>query len=38
MSWVRRSFAILLIVIFVILFVAVLVLTQVNSSFAHSGG
>jgi hypothetical protein len=37
MIWVRRIFAIPLIIIFVVLFIVVLVLTQVNSSFANPG-
>ncbi len=37
MIWVRRISAIPLIIIFVILFIAALVLTQVNSTFANPG-
>jgi len=37
MIWVRRIFAIPLIIIFVVLFIVVLVLTQVNGTFANPG-
>ena len=37
MIWVRRIFAIPLIILFVVLFIVVLVLTQVNSTFADPG-
>ncbi len=37
MIWVRRILAIPLIILFVVLFIVVLVLTQVNSTFANPG-
>ncbi len=37
MIWVRRIFAIPLIIIFVVIFILVLVLTQVNGTFANPG-
>ena len=37
MIWVRRTLAIPLIIIFVVLFIVVLVLTQVNGTFANPG-
>jgi len=37
MIWVRRTLAIPLIILFVVLFIVVLVLTQVNSTFANPG-